>query len=44
MVDGYLKKLDLTYDKNPLPFKDINPTGLNHVIWKEYYLCSYRSK
>ena len=34
MVDWYLNKLDLTCDRNPLPFIDINPTGLNHTIFK----------
>ena len=26
MVDWYLKKMDLTYDRKPLPFIDNNPT------------------
>ena len=34
MVDCYLKKLDLICDRKPLPFIDINPTALNHIILK----------
>ena len=44
MVDWYLKKLDLTGDGKPLPFIDINPTGLNHIILKvvQYVLLSVK--
>ena len=48
MVDWYLNKLDLTCDRKPLPFIDINSTNLNHIIWKKYikkltkyYACGY---
>ena len=34
MLDWYLKELDLTCDRRPLPFIDINPTCLNHIILK----------
>ena len=34
MIDSYLNKLDLTCNRKPLPFIDINPTGLNHIILK----------
>ena len=34
MLSWYLKKFDLTCDKKPLTFIDINPSGLNHNIWK----------
>ena len=34
MVDWYLNKLDFSCDRKPLPFRDINPTNLNHTIWK----------
>ena len=34
MVDWDLKKLDLTCDREPLPFIVINSTGLNHIFLK----------
>ena len=32
MVNWYLDKLDLTNDRKPLPFVDVNPTGLKHIL------------
>ena len=34
MVDWHLNKLDLTCDRKPFPFIDINATDLNHMILK----------
>ena len=34
MVDWYLNKLDLTCDRKPFPFIDINLTDLDHIILK----------
>ena len=34
MVDWYLNKMDLTCERKPLPFIDINASGLNHIILK----------
>ena len=34
MIDWYLNKLDLTCNRKPFPIIGINPTDLNHKIWK----------
>ena len=34
MVDWCLNKLDLTCDRKPILFIDINPTLLDHIILK----------
>ena len=38
MVDRYLNTLDLTCDRNPLPFIDIKPTDLNHDLKEVQYV------
>ena len=34
IVDRYLNKLDLTCERESVPFIDINPTCLNHIFLK----------
>ena len=40
----YLKILDLTCARKPIPFLHINPTNLNYITRKYYKMCSCRSK
>ena len=34
IVECYLNKLDISFDRKPLPFIDFNSTDLNHITWK----------